>query len=119
MLIVDDNADAADMLGMLVESLGYAVHIEYDPQAALAHARMHPAAVCLLDIGMPVMDGYELARRLRALPGMRDALLIAVSGYGQDSGRKDAPASSFDYQLVKPVDARQLAARLAEGRSVI
>jgi CheY-like chemotaxis protein/two-component sensor histidine kinase len=117
-LIVDDNADAADMLGMLVESLGYEVHIEYDPQAALEHARSHPAKVCLLDIGMPVMDGHELARRLRELPGMRDALMIAVTGYGQGSGRDPGPASSFDHLLVKPADAKQLQSRLAEATAL-
>ncbi|MGX4643575.1 ATP-binding protein [Massilia sp. SYSU DXS3249] len=111
-LIVDDNTDAADTLGMVVESLGYPVHIEYEPLVALEYARTHPVRVCLLDIGMPVMDGYELARHLRALPGMEGALLVAVSGYRPGStGEGNAP---FDHRLVKPADTDQLAALLAE-----
>ena len=111
-LIVDDNTDAADTLGMVVESLGYPVHIEYEPLVALEYARTHPVRVCLLDIGMPVMDGYELARHLRALPGMEDALLVAVSGY-RPGGTAEGNAP-FDHRLVKPADTDRLAALLAE-----
>ena len=114
-LIVDDNADAADTLAMLVRSFGFEVHVEYGPQAALDHARSHPAKICLLDIGMPVMDGYELARHLRHMPAMRDALLVSVSGYGQDDGRNAGPHAVFDHQLAKPADVARLGAILAEA----
>ena len=114
-LVVDDNADAADTLAMLVRSFGFEVHVEYGPQAALDHARTHPARICLLDIGMPVMDGYELAHRLRQMPAMRGALLVSVSGFGQDDGRNAGADAVFDHQLAKPADARRLEAILAEA----
>lgn len=114
-LIVDDNVDAANTLGMLVESLGYNVHIEYQGQAALERVRLEPHKICLLDIGMPVMDGYELASRLRALPEMRDAFIVAVTGYGQPSDRERALLRGFDDHIVKPVDLERLMARLARA----
>ncbi|QOY92663.1 response regulator [Massilia sp. UMI-21] len=107
-LIVDDNADAADTLGLLVGSFGYEVLVEYGPVAGLEQARARRPAVCLLDIGMPVMDGYELAARLRTLPGMQDALLLAVTGYSQDSDRQRARTAGFDEHLAKPVDVERL-----------
>ena len=112
-LVVDDNTDAADTLGLLASSLGHEVLVEYGPLAALERAGVRPPSICLLDIGMPVMDGYELARRLRALPAMEDALLIAVTGYSQDEDRRRALATGFDAHLAKPVDVERLAALLA------
>jgi CheY-like chemotaxis protein len=114
-LIVDDNVDAANTLGMLVESLGYDAHVEYQGNAAIDRVRLEPHKICLLDIGMPVMDGYELASRLRALPEMRDAFMVAVPGYGQPSDRERALARGFDDHIVKPVDLEGLIARLARA----
>ena len=114
-LIVDDNADAANTLGMLVESLGYEVRIEYQGHAAIERVRLEPHRICLLDIGMPVMDGYELASRLRDLPEMRDAFMVAVTGYGQPSDRERALSGGFDDHIVKPVDLERLIARLAKA----
>lgn len=114
-LIVDDNADAANTLGMLVESLGYEVRIEYQGHAAIERVRLEPHKICLLDIGMPVMDGYELASRLRDLPEMRDAFMVAVTGYGQPSDRERALSGGFDDHIVKPVDLERLIARLARA----
>jgi len=114
-LIVDDNVDAANTLGMLVESLGYDVSVEYQGHAALERVRLEPPKICLLDIGMPVMDGYELASRLRALPEMHDAFIVAVTGYGQPSDRERALLRGFDDHIVKPVDVERLMARLSRA----
>ena len=107
-MIVDDNADAATMLGMLLEAAGHEVLVEYGPAGALALAAAAGPAVCVLDIGLPDMDGYELARRLRGMDGTRDALLIAVTGYGQENDRKRAQEAGFDHHMIKPVDAGRL-----------
>ena len=101
-LIVDDNRDAADTLGELVEILGYQVRVAYDGHAALeAFARWQPDTV-LLDIGLPGLDGYEVARRLRAIaePGLR---LVAITGYGQPRDRALALEAGFDRHEVKPM----------------
>ena len=102
-LVVDDNADAADMLAEALRSLGYAVAVAYDGPSGLELARSFQPAVGLLDIGLPAMDGYELATRLRAeLPnGVR---LAAITGYGQQPERDKAKAAGFDEHLIKPVE---------------
>ncbi|MCC2974800.1 PAS domain-containing protein [Massilia sp. IC2-476] len=114
-LVVDDNVDAAELLGMMLEGAGHQVHIEHHSHSALDYvegAERAPDA-CILDIGLPVMDGNELARRLRALPQMRGALLVAVTGYGRAQDREAALAAGFDQHLVKPVDIHELLALLA------
>jgi CheY-like chemotaxis protein len=112
-LVVDDNVDAAVMLAMLLEVAGHEVMVEHDARAALARAHAARPRVCLLDIGLPEMDGKELARRLRADAATRDAMLVAVTGYGQDSDREQIMAAGFDHHLVKPVDMERLEAILA------
>ena len=112
-LVVDDNIDAAVMLAMLLEVAGHEVMVEHDARAALARAHAAGPQVCLLDIGLPEMDGKELARRLRADAATRDAILVAVTGYGQDSDREQIMAAGFDHHLVKPVDMERLEAILA------
>jgi signal transduction histidine kinase len=107
-MVVDDNVDAAATLGMLLEASGYAVSVEHDPLRALERAGVETPDVCLLDIGLPGMDGIELAQRLRANPDTAGALLVAVTGYGQDSDRRRALAAGFDHYLVKPVDLQVL-----------
>jgi signal transduction histidine kinase/ActR/RegA family two-component response regulator len=113
-LVVDDNADAANSLAMLLEAGGYTVAVEFDAQRALQRAAREGPQVLLLDIGLPQMDGYELARRLRATPATHEALLIAVTGYGQAQDRALSRAAGFDYHLVKPVDVEQLMRMLKE-----
>ncbi len=116
-LVVDDNADAADMLKRALQTLGFVVEVAHDGPAALAQSQTFDADVALLDIGLPVMDGYELARRLRATcDGIR---LIAVTGYGQESDRERSASAGFDDHLVKPIDLAELARALAppEGRT--
>ncbi len=112
-LIVDDNVDAAAMLGNVLESLGHEVDVEHSARAALARARRQRPQVCLLDIGLPEIDGNALAMRLRADPETACAILIAVSGYGQDSDRQRSFAAGFSHYLVKPVNTEQLIVMLA------
>lgn len=113
-MVVDDNVDAASMLAMLLEAGGHQVMVEHGSHQALERARTEAPQVCLLDIGLPEMDGYELAQRLRAQPVTANSVLIAVTGYGQESDRKQALSAGFDHHLVKPIDTRKLAAILAE-----
>jgi signal transduction histidine kinase len=108
-LIVDDNEDAAAMLTMYLESLGYRVRAVHDGPAALRAVALEPPQIALLDIGLPVMDGYELALQLRQLPEGAALRLIAVTGYGQATDRERSRAAGFDAHMVKPVDLEQLA----------
>jgi signal transduction histidine kinase/ActR/RegA family two-component response regulator len=111
-LIVDDNEDAADTLAMLLEASGHQVLVEHAPERAIVRAREAAPQVCLLDLGLPGMDGAELARRLRAQPETAQAMLVAVTGYGQDSDRARTHEAGFDHHLVKPVDLDRLQAVL-------
>jgi CheY-like chemotaxis protein len=113
-MIVDDNVDVAQMLAMLVETLGHQVVVEHSSESALARARLERPHVCLLDIGLPDIDGNELARRLRAKPEMTQSILIAVTGYGHEQDRKYALEAGFSHHLVKPVDTNKLARLLRE-----
>jgi signal transduction histidine kinase len=107
-LIVDDNADAADMLAALLETLAYEIAVATDGAAGLDVARDFAPHVALLDIGLPIMDGYEVARRLHQLETCRDTLLVAVSGYGQPSDRERSRQAGFAHHLVKPVELATL-----------
>jgi signal transduction histidine kinase/PAS domain-containing protein/ActR/RegA family two-component response regulator len=113
-LVVDDNADAAEMLAMYVGSLGHQVRVENSSARALLAARSERPDVGLFDIGLPGMDGYELARQMRAQPETAGMTLIAVTGYGDRADVAAALAAGFDHHLVKPVDPRRLAATLAQ-----
>ena len=112
-LVVDDNVDAAQVLAMYVGASGHEVAVEHDPFAALARAGEFAPDACLLDIGLPGMDGHELARRLRLLPATARALLVAVTGYGQAQDRVASSEAGFDHHLVKPVDMGELERILA------
>ena len=107
-LVVDDNIDAAQLLGMFVELLGHQVFVQFHPADALECARQVLPHICLLDIGLPDMDGYTLARQLRQLPGMQDTVMAAVTGYSQRKDKQAAFAAGFNAHFAKPVDARQL-----------
>ncbi|HVL77620.1 MAG TPA: ATP-binding protein [Noviherbaspirillum sp.] len=107
-MVVDDNEDAAHSLAMLLGAEGHQVSTAARADAALALAREQAPQVCLLDIGLPGMDGYELARRLRALSQTRDAMLIALTGYGQPQDRARSFEAGFDHHLVKPAEIRRL-----------
>jgi CheY-like chemotaxis protein len=116
LLVVDDNVDAATTLAMLLEAAGHQVFIEHESLRALELARSARPDACLLDIGLPDLDGNELARRLRAQPETAHSVLIAVSGYGQESDRRTALEAGFSHHLVKPVDLDSLTAVLATVR---
>jgi PAS domain S-box-containing protein len=107
-LVVDDNHDAAESLSVLLEMSGHQLHIAHEGETALQTAiTFHPQAV-LLDIGLPGMDGYEVARHLREQPGMKECFLVALTGYGQEEDRRRSKEAGFDHHLVKPVDPDQL-----------
>jgi signal transduction histidine kinase len=112
-LIVDDNAEAADMLGALLRIAGHEVALAHDGPAALEVARDFAPHLALLDLGLPVMDGYELARRLRLLEACSATLLVALSGYGQPDDRQRSAAAGFAHHLVKPVKLATLEALFA------
>jgi PAS domain S-box-containing protein len=112
LLVVDDNDDAAMMLSMLLEASGYEVSSENGSLAGLKRALAELPDVCLLDIGLPEMDGYELARHMRAAPELAHATLIAITGYGQLEDKQKAFAAGFDHHLVKPVNTAELTALL-------
>jgi CheY-like chemotaxis protein len=112
-LVVDDNRDAANSVARLLKLQDMRVAVAYDSDTALALARDFRPHVALLDIGMPVMSGYALAGRMRALPQLRDVTLVAVTGYGQSDDVEKARAAGFDHHLVKPVDPARLIALLA------
>ena len=116
MLIVEDQRDAAEGLAELMRMRGYAVEIALEGNAALTSAEARPPAVVLLDLGLPGLDGFEVARRLRQLPGTSEALLVALSGYGRDEDRQRGREAGIDHHLVKPVELRELDRVLADGR---
>jgi CheY-like chemotaxis protein len=118
-LIVDDNVDAADTLSIYLDSVGHRLHVAYEGQRGLALAEETAPDVLLLDIGLPDIDGYQLAQRLRTLPQTADATLIALTGYGQDSDRERSIAAGFDHHLTKPVDVEALVRLLATRRQKI
>jgi len=115
-LVVDDNADAGEMLALFLEASGHEVAVEQDARPALERAVAEQPDVCVLDIGLPEMDGNELARRLRAQPETARTLLVAVTGYGQEQDRRAALSSGFDHHLVKPVNPEKLLALLTDVR---
>jgi len=103
-LVVDDNWDAADMMSELIASEGHAVQVAHDgPEAIRTAGNFHPHVV-LLDIGLPGMSGYEVAGRLRGMPEISGAVLVALTGYAQAADRSRALAAGFERHLVKPVD---------------
>ena len=103
LLVVDDNKDAAESMSMLLEMWGHEVAFAYDGPSALETAEQWRPQAVFLDIGLPGMDGYEVAERLRSLPHAKDAVLIAITGYGQDDDRQRSQRAGIDHHLVKPV----------------
>ena len=110
--MVDDNEDALDLLAEVLRSAGHVVMTARDGPSALAAMKTFPADVAILDIGLPVMDGYELAGRLRGQCGDAAPRLIALTGYGQESDRNRAREAGFSRHLTKPVDFGRLLASL-------
>jgi len=103
-LVVDDYVDSAEMLAEILGGMGYDTRMAHDAARALKIAAEFMPTLVFLDIGLPVMDGYELAEHLRQLPGLAGVRLIALTGYGQESDRKKTREAGFHHHLVKPVD---------------
>ena len=103
-LVVDDNHDAVESLAILLEMMGYDVRTAGDGLEAVEAARTFAPDVVLLDIGLPVLDGYEAAERIRALDGGAEVVLVALTGWGQDEDRRRSREAGFDHHMVKPVD---------------
>lgn len=107
-LVVDDNQDAAESLGMLLRLMGAEAHVVYRGDDALRALATFRPAVVLMDIGMPHMDGYEVARQIRQQPEFHDVTLIALSGWGQEKDKRRSELAGFNHHLVKPADVNAL-----------
>jgi CheY-like chemotaxis protein len=107
-LVVDDNADAARMLELLLRSLGHDTRVAHDGMEALRLAGSFRPQIVLLDIGMPGLDGFEVARRLRAMRDGTALRIVAITGWGQDADREKSRQAGFDVHLVKPVEPTEL-----------
>jgi CheY-like chemotaxis protein len=105
---VDDNVDSADSLAMLLTMTGHEARTAHSGAEALETARDYLPRVVLLDIGLPQMDGYEVARQLRRRPELAGVVLLAMTGYGQEEDRRRSREAGFDHHLVKPVDPNEL-----------
>jgi CheY-like chemotaxis protein len=112
-LLVDDNVDATATLGLLLRRLGHSVEVAHDGPSALTAAAHFDPQVILLDIGLPGMDGYQVAGELRRTLPRSDAFLVALTGYGQERDRKLSAAAGFDYHMVKPLKLNDLTALLS------
>ena len=110
-LVVEDNADVAEALGQLLEVLGgHRVRIAHDGRAGLAAAREEIPEIMIIDIGLPEVDGYEVARQVRKLPGSERATLVALTGHGMPEDRRRSLEAGFDHHLVKPIPPEALRA---------
>jgi signal transduction histidine kinase/DNA-binding response OmpR family regulator len=114
-LIVDDNVDAADSVAWLMRQQAHDVRTAHDGRSALEMASEFRPQVVVLDLGLPELDGYEVSRRLRAAPDTKEALIIAVSGYGQDEDRRRSTQAGFNYHFIKPVNFETLLGVLREA----
>ncbi|MEO8855915.1 MAG: ATP-binding protein [Burkholderiaceae bacterium] len=114
LLLADDNVDFAASLAMLLQSSGHEVAVAHDGLQALEVAAAFQPDMCLLDIGLPRLHGYDLARRLRELPATRDAVLVAISGWGQPEDKRRSREAGFDHHLSKPVEFDQILKLLAD-----
>jgi len=118
-LIVDDNVDMVRGLVRLLELLGHDVQTAYDGPTAVEAARVHRPEFVLLDLGLPGMDGYQVATRLRQEQGSQDAVIIAVTGYGQEDDRCRSREAGFDHHLVKPIDHNVLVTLISQSQDII
>jgi CheY-like chemotaxis protein len=107
-LIADDNADSAESMGMLLRLMGNDVRIANDGLEAVEQAEEFQPDIVLMDIGMPRLDGYEAARRIRQQDWSRDTLLVAVTGWGPRDDSEEATAAGFDCHFTKPIDPAEL-----------
>jgi CheY-like chemotaxis protein len=115
-LLADDNVDFANSLATLLSARGHEVHVVHDGAAALLEAERFAPDIAFVDIGMPKVQGYEVARRLRALPMTASCVLVAVTGWGHDNDRRRAREAGFDRHLVKPVDPHEIEGHAPRAR---
>jgi CheY-like chemotaxis protein len=113
-LVVEDNRDAADSLRLLLEMLGHDAQVAYTGTDGVWRAASWRPDVVFCDIGLPGIDGFEVARRLRRQPGTEQALLVAITGYGTEQDRRRGHEAGFDHYLVKPADPNDLRRLLAD-----
>ena len=113
MLIVDDNVDAAETLVMMLQLLGQTTRQAHDGKAALEAAAQFMPQIVVMDIGLPGLSGYDVVRRMRGELGMRDAYIVALSGYGSEEDRRKSIEAGFDAHFVKPLDPSALPRILA------
>jgi len=113
-LIVDDNKDLATSLARLLGLLGHEVEVVFDGRKAIEAARIYRPRVLLLDIGLPLVDGYQVARTLRQ-EGFHDILIIALSGYGQEEDRRRSREAGMNHHVTKPVDVKTIAELIAQS----
>lgn len=116
-LLVDDNTDSVEPLSLLLQAKGHATQIASDGEDALRQADAFQPQVVLLDIGLPRMDGYEVARQLREKPYGKSMILVALTGWAGREVRERAASAGFDYHLVKPVNWDELDRIVAEART--
>jgi len=116
LLVVDDNQDAANSLAMLLPLQGHEVRVAYSGMAALEIPKTYAADLVFLDIGMPGMDGYEVARRLRLQLGFEKAVLVALTGWGQQEDRRRSAEAGFDHHLIKPPEPNAVERVVADLR---
>lgn len=119
-LAVDDNVDAAEILAMLLEASGHDVRMAHDGPTALQAALDYRPDVVLLDIGLPGLDGFEVAKRIRQHPTLKSIVLVAMTGYGQKTDRQRSQEAGFDHHLVKPADfgeVQKILATVSEKRT--
>ena len=107
-MVIDDSPLQAKSMGMLLELLGYDVRVAHDGPSAIGAAQEFLPHAALIDIGLPGMDGYEVARQLRQLPELKGTVLIAQTGWGRDQDRALSKLAGFDHHLTKPIDHQQL-----------
>jgi len=112
-LIADDNEDAADMLAMILDSKGHEVRVAHDGLEAVSSAKAFQPDVALLDIGMPELDGHQVAAQIRSLSG-ESVMLVAITGWSEPGVAQSQEYAGFDHHLVKPVDLERLTACLQE-----
>ena len=112
-LVVEDNRDAAEVLATYLRTCGHTVHIAHDGGAGFGAALREQPDVIICDIGLPGVDGYEFARKLRAEPRLRRCLLVAVTGYGEARDRQRGVEAGFQHYLTKPADPREIERLLA------
>lgn len=114
-LVVDDNKDSADSLAMLLRLKGNEIRTAHDGLEAVTVAETFHPALVLLDIGLPKLNGYDVARRIRQQPWGRDVMLVALTGWGQDEDRRRSKEAGFNFHIVKPVELSALESLLADS----